>query len=254
MEEVAPGSDGEDADIVGRAGFHAIEAEGAIHVSRLGGLEEMEFATPLGLVSAQAIMGAASGADAGIPDSDFQRGDEGGNEVELADWANMFAEARTFEEAVHKHGGGEVENDDPSRPPRGFPEVEKLVGPEKKHQQGDGEPLGAQESRPAVRCGKNSASEIPRKGERTCHTKKISCYQQSENTQASPVRPWQHTSEIHRPDLWTEKAVNHHKDGQAKKQSLYGYPEILRSNERADQWHAQEIERPARLEGLRLYF
>ena len=254
MKEVAPGRDGEDADIVRRTGLHAIEAEGAIHVSRLGGLEEVEFATALGVVSAQAIMGAACGADAGIPHPDFQRGDEGGNEVELTDRANMFAEARAFEEAIHKHGGGEVENDDPCRPPRGFPEVEKLVGPEKEDQQADGEPLRAQESRPAVRGGKNPASEIPRKGERTRHAKKISCDQQGENAEASPVRPWKHPGEVHRPDLWSEKAVNHHKDGQAKKQSLHGYAEILRSNEGAENRHAQEIEWPARLEGLRLYF
>ena len=134
VQEITSRRDGEDADIVGRTGFHAIETECAIHVSRLGGLEEVEFTTALGLVSTQAIMGAASGADAGIPDPDFQWGEEGGNEVELANRANMFAEARAFEEAVHEDGGGEVENDDPCRPPRGFPEVEKLIGPEKEDQ------------------------------------------------------------------------------------------------------------------------
>ena len=67
------------ADIVMRAGADAIETKRAVEVAEFAREMEIHFATALTLVSAQAIMRLATGADSWFAHFDFKRRDQRGD-------------------------------------------------------------------------------------------------------------------------------------------------------------------------------
>ena len=154
-ERIAPkrfaGHDGEDADVVVRAGVDAVEAERAIQVALLARLEEMQLAAGDGVAAANALFGRARCADGRLADLDFQRRDQRLHEVELADRADVFAERRAAEEAVDDERRDEIADRDPGRQPGAVPERERFVAPQEDRQQADGEPFAAEPS--AARVG-----------------------------------------------------------------------------------------------------
>src|SRR5580692_1818755 len=104
--------------------MHAVEAEGAIHVAHLLGLEECEFAAalenyesirvpggvgfrsrscllyPVLPAAPDAILGSAAVTDTMIANLDFQRGKSGSNKIELSNGANKFAEGSVLKQPV----------------------------------------------------------------------------------------------------------------------------------------------------------
>ena len=91
MPEVAAGRLGQHADIVVGAGVDTVEAKGAVHVARLAGLEQVQFAAGNPVPAADAILGPARRADLRVSDLHFQRRNQRLHEVELADGADVLA-------------------------------------------------------------------------------------------------------------------------------------------------------------------
>ena len=130
VPQLLPGRLGKDADVVMRAGVDTVEAERAVHVARLPGLEQVQLASGNVISAADAVLGPARRADVRVAHLDFQRRNQRLHEVELADRADILAERRTAEEAVDDEGRREVGQDDPGGPPGAVPEGKRLVGPE----------------------------------------------------------------------------------------------------------------------------
>src|SRR5262249_15182980 len=112
-----------------RTGVNAVQAESAIHATRLLRLEERQLAAALGVVAADAVVGRAGPADVRIANLHLKRRDERVNKVELTDGADVFAEARAPEQAVNQERCDEISNHNPCRPPRAVPQAERFIGP-----------------------------------------------------------------------------------------------------------------------------
>src|SRR5262245_53747510 len=101
-----------------RAGVNAIQAESAIQVTRLLRLEESQLASAPRAGAADAVVGRAGSADVRIANLNFERRNERLRKVELADGANVFAEACAPKQSVDDKRRGEITDDNPRRPPR----------------------------------------------------------------------------------------------------------------------------------------
>src|SRR5262249_4125380 len=117
----------EDSHIFMGTGVNAVEAEGAVEVPQLPGLEQAELAARDAVAAANAVAGPARCADVGTSDRDLQRRDLGVYEVKLADRANVLAERGPAEESIDDERRDEVADDDSSGPARPIPERKRFV-------------------------------------------------------------------------------------------------------------------------------
>ncbi len=99
------------ADVVVRAGADAIEAKRAVQVAGFAREVELHFAAAVMIVSTQTIMSLATGANARFADLDFERRNQRGDKLELANGTNVFAEASAAEERINSEGGEEIVDD-----------------------------------------------------------------------------------------------------------------------------------------------
>src|SRR5580704_11819419 len=109
----------------------AIEAESAVHVARFARLEQPQLASGTRLAAADTVLGLARRADGRLAHFDFPRRDQRLHEVELSDWADIFAERRAVKKTVDRKGGRKVGQHDPGRGPGTVPKGEGLVRPQK---------------------------------------------------------------------------------------------------------------------------
>ena len=112
----------------------------------------------LALVAARyAVLGRARRTHLLAPHLHLEGRAQGVDEVELADRADVLAEGRALEDAVHHEGAGE-EGEHQRRGQEGTgPQVERLIGEEEQQQQADGEPLPLQPMGPASPARKTAA-------------------------------------------------------------------------------------------------
>src|SRR5262249_57708719 len=94
VDQVAPRDGGEDADVVVRAGVHAVEAGGAVEVADLARHEQVELAAAPGRIAAQAVVRRTGRAHRRRAGAHLQPGGHRGDEVELPDRADVLAEGR----------------------------------------------------------------------------------------------------------------------------------------------------------------
>src|SRR5262249_54989279 len=145
-----------------------------IEISELLRLEQVHFASTLVLVSADAIVSCAGFTDRRLADGDLQRRDERVDEMKLADRADVFAEARAFEQKVDGDGRGEIADDDPGGGAGAIPKRESFVGPEIDDEQGRGDPFRAEPGRPAKSRSDEFARQVAGERKGACHAKQIS--------------------------------------------------------------------------------
>src|SRR5205823_10808708 len=104
---------GQDADVVVRAGMYAVKAKGAVHVSRLPRLEQLQFAAGYSVSAANAILGLALRARVRVQDFHFQRRDPRLHKVKLADRTDIFTKGGAAKETVDDKGCEEVADRNP---------------------------------------------------------------------------------------------------------------------------------------------
>ena len=125
----------DDAGVVVRAGLHAVEAEGALEIADLQRDEQPELAAALddltgddGVTTAlDAVHRRARTADRTIARAEFQRRERRGDEVELANRADVLAERGAGEGRVDEQRGGEIADHQPGGCRRQRPQIEQLV-------------------------------------------------------------------------------------------------------------------------------
>ena len=98
-------------DVVMRAGADAIKTKRAVEIADFVWEMKLHFATALTLISEQAIMRLATGADSRFAHFDFKRRDQRGDKLELTNGTNIFAEARAAKERIQSEGGEEIIDD-----------------------------------------------------------------------------------------------------------------------------------------------
>src|SRR6266849_5630204 len=127
--------------------------------------------------------------------------------MELANRANILAEAGSLEGGIDNECRNEIAQDDPRSRAGAVPKGKGLVCPQVRGEQAGRNPLRAQSSRPAVARGHELSGEIARKCEWTRHAKKIAGQQERNHSQSSPVSPREHTGQVHWRDLWPEEPI-----------------------------------------------
>ena len=188
----------EHADVVMGTGAHAVQAERAVHVPGFLRDVQVELASALLGVAAQAIVRDAGGADTPLLQPHLERRDERAHELELPDGADVLAEAGAAEQRVDDEGADEVGHDDPGGPERAVPQRERFVGPEEERQQNDSQPLRSQRPGPVARGESEAASQLARQHERARHAEHVAHREQPDDDEEAPVGPGQHAREIHR--------------------------------------------------------
>src|SRR5437899_2697255 len=128
--------------------------------------------------------------------------------MELANRANVLAEGGSLEDAIDQESRDEIAQDDPGGCAGAVPKGKGLIRPKVRGEQAGRNPLRAQSSWPAMARGHELSGQIARKCEWTRHAKKIAGHQQCDDGQSSPVSPGQHTSQVHRRDLWTKEPID----------------------------------------------
>src|SRR6266850_2101059 len=125
--------------------------------------------------------------------------------MELANRANVLAEAGSLEDDIDPESCNEIAQDDPGGRAGAVPKGEGLIAPQVRGEQAGCNPLRTQSSRPPIARRHDFSGQVARKCEWTRHAKKISGHQQRNHCQSSPVSPRQHTCQIHWCDLWAEE-------------------------------------------------
>ncbi len=206
--------DGDDADIVVRAGVNAVEAEGAIHVAGLHGLEQIELTAGEVAATEEAILGGAGVADVRGTNANLEGGGERLDEVELADGANVFAEGDAAGERVDGERSEEIGDGDQRGQARALPESERFVRPEEEEDEEDGQPLALEGAGPGVLGGEEELGEAVQEHEGTAQAEEIANEEQGEYEQSAPVNPGEDTGEIERGHLGAEESVGDDEHGQ----------------------------------------
>src|SRR6266446_3240373 len=154
-QQLLAGQAAPDANVVVRAGVDAVQTECAIHVAHLARLKQGQLtATNCYQVrgwfapSTNAVKGVAPGAHIVVPNLHFERRKRRGYKVKLSDGAHKLTERSVLEKSVHYEHGQEVGQDQPGCPPRGRPQIEKLISKKDQDEEGDRKPLVAQGTRP----------------------------------------------------------------------------------------------------------
>ena len=132
LQRSLPGRAGQDSNVLVGTGMNAVEAERAVHVARLPRLKQLHVAAGDLIPAANAVVSPACCADVGVSDLDFERRDQRLHEVELADRANIFAEAGPAKEAVDDKGRDEVAEGNPRGPAWAIPESKRFICPQEK--------------------------------------------------------------------------------------------------------------------------
>ena len=130
LQRSLPGRSGQDADVFVGTGMNAVEAERTVHVARLPRLKQLHLTAGDIIPAADAVVSPACRADSRISDLHFERRDKRLHEVELADRANIFAEAGPTKEPVDDKGRHEVAQGDPRGPAWAIPESKRFIGPQ----------------------------------------------------------------------------------------------------------------------------
>src|SRR5258705_4393571 len=124
-----------------RAGVDTVETEGAVHVACFAGLEELQLASALLVVSAKAVMRLTRAANGEVANTHFERRNQRLNKLILTDGTYVLAEARTFKETINNDCGCEVTYHQHDRVTRALPQAERFVSPEEEQEQGDRDPF-----------------------------------------------------------------------------------------------------------------
>lgn len=124
-------------------------------------------------LSADAVFRFAAVADRMVADGDFKRRERGGDEIELSDRTDEFAESGVLEEPVNDEDGGEIGEGEGGGPPRGGPKVEEFVGEEYGDEESDGEPLVAEGFGPIEAGAEEAAGGVAHEHEGTGQAEKI---------------------------------------------------------------------------------
>src|SRR6266403_4504892 len=90
------------------ASVDTIQTESAIHVARFEWLEELQLASALLCVSANAVIRLTRAANCKIANTHFDRRNERLNELILTDRTDILAEAGAREETVNDDRGCEI--------------------------------------------------------------------------------------------------------------------------------------------------
>ena len=124
-----------------RTRVDTVETEGAIHVTRLAWLKELQLASALRVVSAKAVMRLTRAAYGEVANTHFERRNQRLNKLILTNGAYVLAEARTFKKTINNNRGCEVTYHQYGRVTRALPQAERFVSPEEEQEQGDRDPF-----------------------------------------------------------------------------------------------------------------
>ena len=192
-----------------------------------------------------AILGAARVARCLLPHLNLQGRDERAEEVELAQWADVFAECGAAEDRVDGEGDAEVSQRHPGGPPGRGPQAEVLVAEEEGDNQPDGEPLVAQDLRRrptfAAQPLPQPDAGLPRQHERACHAKQVARHQQRQHNQPAVVQPRADCRQVLRRKLRPDEPVEDHQAGQQEDRNLHGRAGVAPLEERADDRPGEQV-------------
>ena len=190
------GDPAKDSDVVMRAGMDAVQAECAIHISNLAGLEQRQLATANRnqvrhwfAPAADAVLGMAGNAHILFPNLHLERGERGRHKIELSDRANEFAERKKKKKTIYDKHGEEVSDDQPCGPPRRGPQVEQFVSKKNQREENDREPLVAERARPVEPRLKKATRRLAHQHERASQAEEISRPQQDQHQHSAKMKP-----------------------------------------------------------------
>src|SRR6516164_5607211 len=93
----------------------AIETESAVEIAFLFGLKKFQFAAPFCVSATDTIQRLAAAAYVCRPDFHFERRDQRLYEMELPDWADIFAKGCATKKSVDQKRCDKISDDDPGR-------------------------------------------------------------------------------------------------------------------------------------------
>ena len=214
--EVGAGNRREHADVVMRAGAHAVEAERAVHVAGFLRQVQVELASALPRRCRAGNRGSRRWRrHAGS----FSR-TSNGETSELTKWncpigQTYLQKLAPRNSASIDEGGGEVGDHDPGRPAAGCPTARTPRRPRRTAPAGRRPATSIAAARGQWRVAQpEAASQLARQHERARHAEHVADREQPDDDEEAPVGPGQHAGEIHRRHLVAQEPVGDDGDGQ----------------------------------------
>ena len=197
--------------------MNTVQAERAIHVPNLAGLEKSQLAatdchqigswfTP----AADAILGMTTRAYILLAHLHFEWRKCGGHKVKLSDGTDELAKRSVLEKPVHHEHRQEVADNQPSRPPWRRPQIEQFVCKKDQDKQANREPLITQRAWPGETRLKQASRPLTHQHERAGKTEKIPGSQQHKHQHAPEVKPAQGCGQVLRRQRRPEQSVQDH--------------------------------------------
>jgi len=177
-----------------------------------------------------------------LADFDFERREERGEEIELADGADEFTESGSFEKGIEEESAEEISDDEEGGSGGAIPPGEGFGGKEEKSEEREGEPFGAEKARPRAEGKAEFSGERPWKGEGAGVAKEVAGDEESDDREATPVNPWENAREVMRAVSGAEEAVKNHRDGEEEGERLEEPASGERAEDGANDRKGEEIE------------